>query len=261
MTDPWSVLTDRQAEVARGFLAARAAERHHLVIYLSGAHAYGFPSPDSDLDLKCVHVAPTRDLVGLDPVAEARDRLEIVDGVELDYGSNELAQALRGAIKGNGNFLERLFGELVLGGDPALLAEARDVVAPVLSRRVARHYGGFATSQLHAFDDKPTAKRALYVLRTAATGRAALAHGTIVTDVARLTAYVPPEIGELIEVKRRAERQQLDGDQVAAWRARLVDAITAVDAAADSSPLPVDPPAAAVDAIDAWLRDVRRRSW
>ena len=261
MTDPWRVLTAQQAAVARRFLADRASERTHLVIYLSGAHAYGFPSPDSDLDLKCVHVAPTRDLVGLNLTAEARDRLEIIDGVELDYGSNELAQALRGAIKGNGNFLERLLGELVLGGDPELLAEARAVVAPVLSRRVARHYGGFATSQLIAFDDKPTAKRALYVLRTAATGRCALARGEIVTDVAKLAEFVPPEIGELIDVKRKAERQVLDGDQVAVWRVRLAEAIAAVDAASQASPLPAEPPAAAIEAIEAWLRDVRKRFW
>jgi len=261
MTDPWSVLTAHQAEVARGFLAARAAERSHLVIYLSGAHAYGFPSPDSDLDLKCVHVAPTHELVGLAPVAEAPDRLEILDGVELDYGSNELGPVLRGALKGNGNFLERLLGDLVLGGDRGLLAEARAAVTPVLSRRLARHYGGFATSQLQAFDEKPTAKRALYVLRTAATGRAALAHGTIVTDVARLTAFVPPEIDELIAVKRQAERQVLESDQVTAWRARLAAAIEAVDAAVPTSILPVDPPEAAVAALDAWLRDVRKRWW
>jgi predicted nucleotidyltransferase len=261
MTDPWSVLTPHQAEIARTFLADRAAERTHLVIYLSGAHAYGFPSPDSDLDLKCIHIAPTADLVGLDLVSETRDRLEIVDGVELDYGSNELAQALRGAIKGNGNFLERLFGELVLGGDPALLGEARTVVKPVLSRRVARHYAGFATSQLQAFDDKPSAKRALYVLRTAATGRAALARGEIITDVAQLTEFVPPEIDELIEIKRRAERQQLTDDQAMAWRARLESAIRAVDAAAETSPLPVDPPAVTIKAIDAWLRGVRKQHW
>ena len=260
-TDPWSVLTEKQAQTARGFLAARATERNHLVIYLSGAHAYGFPSPDSDLDLKCVHVAPTSELVGLAQVDEARDRLEIVDGVELDYGSNELAPALRGAIKGNGNFLERLFGDLVLGGDPGLLAEARAVVKPVLSRRVARHYGGFATSQLLAFDAKSTAKRALYVLRTAATGRALLASGEIITDVARLTAFVPPEIGELIEVKRKAERQELEGAAVIAWRARLAAAIEAINAAVPASILSADPPPAAVEAIDGWLRDVRKRFW
>ena len=261
MTDPWSVLTAKQAEIARQFLADRERERKHLVIYLSGAHAYGFPSPDSDLDLKCVHVAPTADLVGLEPVEDPGDRIEIVDGVELDYGSNELAPVLRGAIKGNGNFLERILGELALGGDAKLLDEARAVVRPLLSRRAARHYGGFATSQLKAFDAKPSAKRALYVLRTAATGRHLLAHGEVVTDVARLGAFVPPEIDELLAIKRTGERQELDREHAQAWRGRLVAAIDAIDAAWSTSVLPPEPSAAAVAELDAWLRDVRRRHW
>lgn len=261
MTDPWSVLTPAQAATARRWLADREREQRHLVIYLSGAHAYGFPSPDSDLDLKCVHVAPTAELVGLAPVEDPPDRIEIVDGVELDYGSNELAPVLRGILKGNGNFLERILGDLALGGDRAMLAEAREVVRPLLSRRVARHYGGFATSQLRLFDDKPTAKRALYVIRTAATGRHLLAHGELVTDVARLGGFVPPELDELLAIKRTGERQSLDPAQVAAWRPRLVAAIDAVDGAWPSSVLPPDPPEAAVAALDAWLRDVRRRCW
>lgn len=260
-TDPWSVLTAKQAEVARRFLADRDRERTHLVVYLSGAHAYGFPSPDSDLDLKCIHVAPTADLVGLSPVEDPGDRIEVVEGVELDYGSNELAAVLRGAIKGNGNFLERLLGELALGGDRALLDEARAVVRPLLSRRVAKHYGGFAASQLKAFDAKPTAKRALYVLRTAATGRHLLARGEVVTDVARLGEWLPGEIDELLAIKRAGEQQALAAEQAQAWRVRLVTAIDAVDAAWPTSILPAHPPPAAVDAVDGWLRDVRRRFW
>jgi predicted nucleotidyltransferase len=263
MTDasPWTVLTPHQAGVARAFLAARSAERRHLVIYLSGAHAYGFPSPDSDLDLKCVHIAPTSDLLGLDPVTDSPERVEVVDGVELDYGSNELGPVLRGVLKGNGNFLERLLGELVLGGDAGLCDEVRAVVAPVLSRRVARHYSGFATSQLRAFDDTPTAKRALYVLRTAATGRNLLARGAVITDVAQLRDFVPSAIDELIEVKRRAEREALTAEQVAVWRPQLVAAIAAIDAAWPASVLPPEPPPAAVAVLDAWLRDVRKRFW
>src|SRR5687768_12417742 len=165
MSDPWSVLTAQQQAVARRFLADRERERHHLVIYLSGAHAYGFPSPDSDLDLKCVHIAPTRALVGLNPPDDPPGRIDVVDGVELDYGSNELGGVLRGILKGNGNYIERIFGQLVLGGDHALIDSARAALAPVISRRVGKHYGGFAMSQLRAFDEKPTAKRALYVLR------------------------------------------------------------------------------------------------
>lgn len=258
---PWSVMTPHQAEVARRFLAERSCERRHVVVYLSGAHAYGFTSPDSDLDLKCVHVAPTRDLVGLTVGAESNERVVIVDGVELDYGSNELAPVLRGIIKGNGNYLERMLGELVLGADATLLDEARAVCRPLLSRRVARHYGGFAMGQLRLFDEKPTAKRALYVLRTCATGRELLASGECVTDLARLAAFVPREIDELLAIKRRAERQQLEPEQVSTWRTRLEAAIAAVDAAVASSVLPPDPSEDAIAAADAWLRGVRRACW
>lgn len=259
--DPWSVLAPAQAEVARRWIAVRERERRHLVIYLSGAHAYGFPSPDSDLDLKCIHIAPTSELVGLSPPAEPPDLIEVVEGVELDYGSNELAAALRGVLKGNGNFLERFLGELVLGGDRALLDEARAVVRPLLSRRVARHYGGFAAGQLRAFDEQPSAKRALYVLRTAATGRHLLARGELVTDVAHLGAFLPEGTDELLERKRSGERAALAPEEAAAWRGRLAAAIAAVDAAVEGSVLPPEPPEPAVAALEAWLRDVRRRCW
>jgi predicted nucleotidyltransferase len=255
------VLTEKQTEISRAFLAERERERKHLVIYLSGAHAYGFPSPDSDLDLKCIHVAPTRDLVGLYPGDASAERMEIRDGVELDYGSNELGDVLRGVLKGNGNFIERILGELVLGGDPVLLAQAREVIRPVISRRVARHYGGFATSQLRAFDEKPSAKRALYVLRTAATGCHLMATGTLVTDVTKMREGLPHQLEELLAIKVRGERAELDAEQVQAWRSRLTAAIDAIDASWPSSVLPAEPPVAAIEAVDEWLREVRRASW
>ncbi len=259
--DPWSVLTPDQQRVARAFIADRERERKHLVIYLSGAHAYGFPSPDSDLDLKCVHIAPTSELVGLAPSDDPPDHMEVIDGVELDYGSNELSPVLRGAMKGNGNFLERFLGPLVLGGDAALQAEARPIITGLLSRRAGRHYGGFATSQLRLFDEKPTAKRALYVLRTAATGRRLLAKGDLITDVTRLGEFVPPEIEELLAIKRTGEKSALDKALVDQWRPRLAAAIEAIDAAWPTSVLPPDPNPEAITALDAWLRDVRKRHW
>src|SRR5688572_17061039 len=106
--DPWSVLAPKQADIARAFLADRDRDRKHLVIYLSGADAYGFPSPDSDLDLKCVHLVPTQELVGLGAADDPPGRIDIIDGVELDYSSNELSGVLRGVLKGNGNYIERI---------------------------------------------------------------------------------------------------------------------------------------------------------
>ena len=45
------VLGDAHRAVMARVLDEEEAQREHVVVYLSGAHAYGFPSPDSDLDL------------------------------------------------------------------------------------------------------------------------------------------------------------------------------------------------------------------
>lgn len=263
MTIPlrFDVLTDHQAAVARAYLAARAAERHHLVIYLSGAHAYGFPSPDSDLDLKCVHIAPTSALVGLAPDDGGAERMVVEDGVELDYGSNELGGVLAGVLKGNGNYLERLLGDLVLAADDERLTALRPLVQATLSRRVIRHYGGFAAAQLRAAEATPTAKKALYVLRTARTGLHLLRTGALVTDLTRLTPIYGPDVDALIARKRTGERSALSGDELARWLGELRGAIADLDRAVATSVLPDEPPAPAVAAIDDWLRATRRACW
>lgn len=75
-----SVLDPQAQRVASEVLAEEEQKRRHLVVALSGAHAYGFPSPDSDLDLKGIHVAPTRDLLGLSEPTFTSDRTGIVEG-------------------------------------------------------------------------------------------------------------------------------------------------------------------------------------
>ena len=62
---PWSGTSERpfrpeQEAVVNRVLDEESSRRDHVVVYLSGAHAYGFPSPDSDLDLKAIHVANRR---------------------------------------------------------------------------------------------------------------------------------------------------------------------------------------------------------
>jgi len=247
--------------VARTFLAARAAERHHLVAYLSGAHAYGFPSPDSDLDIKCVHVAPTRRLVGLGRDPGGAEQLTTIDGVELDYGSNELGDVLAGVVKGNGNYLERLLGDLVLAADQPRLAALRPLVRAVLSRNLVRHYGGFAGAQRRAAQAAPTAKKLLYVLRTAATGLHLLRTGELIIDLNLLAPDLGLDLAGLLERKRSGERAALTGDELAGWQTRLDAVMTALDAAVATSVLPDQPPAPAVAALDAWLCEVRRELW
>ena len=95
-------------EVAREFVAANPRLGRILLCAVSGAHMYGFPSADSDLDLKGIHLAPTRELLGLRPDVAVHDLTDIPSGVECDLTTNEAGSALSLLLNGNGNMLERI---------------------------------------------------------------------------------------------------------------------------------------------------------
>lgn len=256
-----NVLDPRQRAAADRLLDEESASRRHVVVSLSGAHAYGFPSPDSDLDLKAIHVAPTERLLGLSPPPQsAPDRIEVLDGVEVDYSSNEIQPALVGILQGNGNFIERVLSRFVLRSSPEH-ASLREVVKRSLSRRLHRHYRGFATGQFREWekDGLRSAKKLLYVLRTTLTGTHVLLTGEIETDVTLLLdAYGFGAASELVEAKRRGERWELAPDVAERWKPLVGRAFDLLDSALPRSPLPEEPPNVAE--VDAWLVETRRAS-
>jgi predicted nucleotidyltransferase len=240
----------------RRVLEEEESRREHVVVYLSGAHAYGFPSPDSDLDLKAIHVAPTADLLGFEVPPPTADRAEVIDGVEIDYTSNELAHALAGILGGNGNFLERVLGRITAMTSP-LLEELRPLARRAVSRRVHRHYRGFAMNQLRFLEKEPTAKKLLYVLRTTTTGIHLLSTGELEAAHTRLMdRYGLADAHDLIERKRSGERVGLDPALLDAWRPRVDALFAQLDAARETSPLPEEP--ANDGELREWLLSVRR---
>jgi predicted nucleotidyltransferase len=257
-----AVLTSHQQLVAGRVLDRESAARRHLVVSLSGAHAYGFPSPDSDLDLKAVHVAPTEALLGLSPPAPTTpDRIEVLDGVEIDYSSNELQPVLAGILQGNGNFIECILSRFVVRSSPEH-ESLRPLVARNLSRRIHRHYRGFATGQLREWekDGFRSAKKLLYVLRTTLTGTHALLTGEIETDVTLLLdAHGFGPARELVEAKRRGEQAALPADLGERWRSAIARAFDVLDDALARSPLPPEPTHARD--IESWLVELRRRGF
>ncbi len=253
-------LDDRQRSVADRVLDEEARSRRHLVVSLSGAHAYGFPSPDSDLDLKAIHVAETEHLLGLSPPPpSAPDRIEIINDVEVDYSSNEIQPALVGILQGNGNFIERVLSRFVVRSS-AEHGELHDLVRRSLSRRLHRHYRGFATGQLREWekDGFRSAKKLLYVLRTTLTGTHALLTAEVETDVNRLLEqYGFGAAAELVEAKRRGEQAALAVEISARWQREVAQAFEVLDAALSRSMLPEEP--ANVGEIERWLVELRRR--
>ncbi len=250
-------LTQHQQQVAARAIAEESARREHVIVSLSGAHAYGFPSPDSDLDVKAVHLESTAALLGFPRTPSGAERLEVIDGVEVDYSSNELGGVLQGVLKGNGNYLERFLSGYEFSTSP-MVSSLRPLVQASLSRKLARHYQGFALGLLREWEGTGcrSAKKLLYVLRTTLTGTHALLEGAIVTDVNQLLArYGFNDASELIEQKRRGEKSELSPELSARWKARIPAALALLAEAEASSPLPEVAPNA--EQLEAWLIEQR----
>lgn len=252
-----NLLTEHQNGIMARVLREEEARREHVVVYLSGAHAYGFPSPDSDLDLKAIHIASTESLLGFEPPPPTVDRAEIIEAVEIDYTSNEIAHALVGILNGNGNFLERVLGRLAPLASP-VLADLRPLVRRALSRRVHRHYRGFALNQRRFLEREPSVKKLLYVLRTTLTGIHLLRTGQLEPDLTAIMGeYGLADAADLVARKRAGERTGLDPALLAAWTPRLDALGVTLDEARATSPLPEDPPNEAE--LHAWLLALRRQ--
>jgi predicted nucleotidyltransferase len=234
-----------------------------LVVGLTGAHAYGFPSPDSDLDLKAVHAVPARALCGVSPKDTPLEHVEIYRGRELDLSSHSVQQAAQLLLKGNGNMLERLLGPCVVLRSP--LGETLTQLAKrAISRRVVHHYLGFFEKMLkdHAAalstSGTSTAKKMLYAYRVALTGVQLLREGELVTDVRPLAERAEFDISGLIEAKRSGERAHLGADSaaVARFAADAVRLRALLRQAEETSPLPPGPPPDVVDDLDTFVADV-----
>jgi hypothetical protein len=256
-----TVLKPHERAVMDRVIAEEEGRRRHLVIALSGAHAYGFPSPDSDLDLKSIHFDGTATLLGLGHGTPHVDRMETIEGVEIDYTSNEIKPVLIGVLQGNGNYLERILGVLQPWRGPELDG-LQPLVQAALSKRVFRHYLGFSQSQLKAAQapEGASAKKLLYVLRTALTGAHALRSGRVVIDLRELIdAYGFAAARELIEAKRAGETIKLSPEAGTRWTEEVTRAFTVLREAYLSSALPEEPPASAAAALEAWLLAERQK--
>src|SRR3712207_6337165 len=89
-----------------------------LFVTISGAHLYGFPSPDSDYDVRGVHVLPVGEVVGLDPGRETVELSEVRGGLEIDLVTHDAKKFFGLLLKKNGYVLEQLYSPLVVKSSP-----------------------------------------------------------------------------------------------------------------------------------------------
>jgi uncharacterized protein len=174
-----------------------------LFATISGAHLYGFPSPDSDYDIRGVHLLPAREVLGLDPGRETIEVSAVRDGLEIDLVTHDAKKFFGLLLKKNGYVLEQLFSPFVLHTTPEH-AELKAIAKTCITRHHSHHYFGFAETQWGLFDkERPRrVKPLLYVYRVLLTGVHLMRGGEVEASLVRLNEeFKLPYISELIERK------------------------------------------------------------
>ncbi|MFD6879153.1 MULTISPECIES: DNA polymerase beta superfamily protein [unclassified Streptomyces] len=221
-----------------------------LFATVSGAHLYGFPSRDSDVDLRGVHLLPARALLGLRDPELTRTRMWDDDGVEMDLVTHDLRKFAGLMLRPNGYVLEQLLSPLVVHTTPA--HQELVALAPgVLTSHHAHHYRGFAGTQWRLFGKSGELKPLLYTFRALLTGIHLMRSGEVRAHLPTLLAEVPEApayLADLVEAKVAAEHGGYAGPPPTAD----YEALHAVlDAAQAATALPER--ATAFDALDAFV--------
>ncbi|MCK7623228.1 nucleotidyltransferase domain-containing protein [Streptomyces sp. RS10V-4] len=183
-----------------------------LFATVSGAHLYGFPSRDSDVDLRGAHLLPAAALVGLHEPAETRTLMGEQDGVETDLVTHDLRKFARLLLRRNGYVLEQLLSPLVVHTTP--VHQELIALAPgFLTSHHAHHYRGFAGTQWRLFERTGGLKPLLYTLRVLLTGIHLMATGRLEAHLPTLAAEpgAPAYLPELIAAKEAAEHGPAHG--------------------------------------------------
>ena len=165
-----------------------------LFVTISGAHLYGFPSADSDYDLRGVHLLPLPKLVGLNPGDDTVEKSGIHDGLEIDLVTHDAKKFFTMMLKKNGYVLEQLLSPWIVKTSPEH-AELKAIATDCITKYHAHHYLGFAETQWKLFQkvDPPHVKPLLYVYRVLLTGIHLMRSGVIEANLVRLneTAKLP----------------------------------------------------------------------
>jgi predicted nucleotidyltransferase len=211
---------------------------------VSGAHLYGFPSPDSDYDLRGVHLLPAEELVGMRTGPETVEKSGVYDGLEVDLVTHDAAKFFRLLLRPNGYVLEQVLSPLVVHTTPEH-EELKAIAKGCVTRHHAHHYLGFAETQWRLFhkEEPPKVKPLLYFYRVLLTGIHLMRTGAVEANLVRLNESARlPYVDDLVARKLAGpERGRLADADVAFHEAEYARLCGVLKEEAAATRLPESP--------------------
>jgi len=193
-----------------------------LFATISGAHLYGFPSPDSDFDLRGAHVLPLKKIVGLDVQDETVQDSRIIEGMEMDIVSHDVKKFFGLLLKKNGYVLEQLFSPLIVQtttehAELKIIAAGGEGRTGVITKHHSHHYFGFAETQWKLFlkESPRRVKPLLYVYRVLLTGIHLMRTGVIEANLVTLNeefrlSYIPDLVARKLSGPEKSKLEDAD---------------------------------------------------
>lgn len=217
-----------------------------LFTTISGAHLYGFPSPDSDYDLRGVHMLPVREVVSLDEPRETIEVEEIIQGLEIDLVTHDLYKYFNLLLRRNGYVLEQIYSPLVIHTTPAF-DELKAIARNCITRHHVHHYLGFVKTEWRLFskENPHRVKPLLYVFRVLLTGIHLMKTGEVEANLLTLNGiYKLPYIPDLVARKLSgAEQSTLPDFDLSFYESEYNRLTVELESAFESSILPEAPTA------------------
>ncbi len=188
-----------------------------LFATISGAHLYGFPSPDSDYDLRGSHVLPVKEVVGLNSLRETIEISNTENAIELDLVTHDIKKFFGLLLKNNGYVLEQVYSPLIVHTTPEY-DELKAIARGCITRHHSHHYLGFSRTQWRLFEKEMPrrVKPLLYVYRVLLTGIYLMQTGIVEANLVNLNReFNLSYIDELISIKLEgAEKSVLENIDV-----------------------------------------------
>ncbi|MFN7934539.1 MAG: nucleotidyltransferase domain-containing protein [Bryobacteraceae bacterium] len=241
-------------------LRSEAARHPYKLLFatVSGAHLYGFPSPDSDYDLRGAHILPLEQAVGLLPKQETVEVQGKRDSIEMDLVTHDIQKFFTMLLKRNGYVLEQLYSPLIVQTN-SWHEELKVIARGCITRHHSHHYLGFAQTQWNLFskENPPRVKPLLYVYRVLLTGIHLMRTGRVEANLVTLNCeFHLPFIADLVQRKVSGEEKSTLQNPETNFHEREYHRIMAqLEASANESKLPETP--SCIDALNDLLARVR----